>query len=54
MSPKRDVDDNVVGTGQVVEKLHVLQLEDIERQYVLLHARLKLIHKDADLAHISG
>ena len=38
----------------VKRKLEVLELEQIEKEYMLVHARLHLMQKDPDPSHIMG
>ncbi|KAK2174344.1 hypothetical protein NP493_810g00006 [Ridgeia piscesae] len=52
-SPKRDADGNTC-CPTLHRQVELLELEDIEREYMLVHARLQLLQKDADPAHMTG
>ncbi|KAI0231198.1 nucleoporin 160 [Lamellibrachia satsuma] len=53
MSPKRDIDGNAC-CPTLRRQVELLELEDIEREYMLVHARLQLLQKEADPAHMTG
>ena len=38
----------------VKKSIEVLELADIEREYILVHARLQLLQQDPDPAHMAG
>lgn len=54
MSPKRRLDDELIFKHEVKRQVQVLELPDIQKEFELVNARLRLVKHSPDLFSSTG